>query len=165
MSAGLMKYFQSHTAYIRPIQQGLTKLYCWKPHHAQPAMCALITPQAAYPRSRESLELSKALPSNNCYHFTGYSLCARVLLEWHDYYQSLRVRARFFPEFVKPLAEDMRTRLFKFSAVKELLPIRTMRRRLVLSQYTSPEDHIFMPAPAYQPHPVKCAMNINPSQL
>ncbi len=48
------------------------------------------------------------MSSNNCYHFTGYDLCARILLKWHAYYQSLRVRARFFPGFVKPLADDAR---------------------------------------------------------
>ncbi len=41
--AALMIYFWSHTAYVRPVQQGLTKLsYCWNPHHTQPAICVLI---------------------------------------------------------------------------------------------------------------------------
>ncbi|KAK0463724.1 uncharacterized protein EV420DRAFT_1104745 [Desarmillaria tabescens] len=96
-----------HTAYIRPVQQGLTKPYSRKPHHARPSMCIPIFPETTHPRSREPLELSKLLPWKNCYHPTRYDLYARVPTEWRDYSQSPRVLG-FSPQLVKPLAEDLR---------------------------------------------------------
>lgn len=98
-----------HTAYIRPVQQGLTKPYRdrRKPHYARPAMCIPILPETVHPRSREALQLSKPLPWSNCYHPTCYDVRARVPSERRDYSQLPRVMG-FSPQIVKPLAEDAR---------------------------------------------------------
>ncbi len=98
-----------HTAYIRPVQQGLTKPYRdrRKPHYARPAMCIPILPETVHPRSREALQLSKPLPWSNCYHPTCYDVRARIPSERRDYSQLPRVMG-FSPQIVKPLAEDAR---------------------------------------------------------
>ncbi|KAG7448149.1 uncharacterized protein BT62DRAFT_1074655, partial [Guyanagaster necrorhizus] len=44
----------------------------------------------------------------NCYHPTCYDLYGRIPTEWRDYSQSPRLRARFSPQLIKPLAEDGR---------------------------------------------------------
>ncbi|KAK0196742.1 hypothetical protein F5146DRAFT_994613 [Armillaria mellea] len=61
-----------HVIDIRPVQQGLTKPHPRKPQHARSAMCIPILPETAHPRSRGPLELSGALPWDNCYHPTCY---------------------------------------------------------------------------------------------
>ncbi|KAK0211040.1 hypothetical protein DFS33DRAFT_346910 [Desarmillaria ectypa] len=95
-----------HVIDIRPVQQGLTKPHPRKSQHARPAMCVPILPETAHPRSREPLELSRALPWDNCYHPTCYDVCARVPTEWRDYSQSPYVK--FSSPLVKAIQEDTR---------------------------------------------------------
>ncbi|KAK0441937.1 hypothetical protein EV421DRAFT_2036136 [Armillaria borealis] len=95
-----------HVIDIRPVQQGLTKAHPRKPQHARPTMCIPILPETAHPRSREPLELSGALPWDNCYHPTCYDVCARVLTEWRDYSQSPCVMLS--APLVKAIPEDIR---------------------------------------------------------
>ncbi|KAK0441938.1 hypothetical protein EV421DRAFT_1810832 [Armillaria borealis] len=101
-----------HTAYIRPVQQGLTKLYRDRRNlltHGRP--CAFRSYLKRSIPGRGKLcscrnhylgATTITLPLPTC-----YDVRARVLTERRDYSQLPRVMG-FSPQIVKPLAEDAR---------------------------------------------------------